>query len=328
MLPTVPLGRSGLTVSAIGLGCMGMSEFYGPTDGDANRAAFDRALELGMTFLDTADMYGDGANEELVGRFSRGRRDKVVIATKFGFIRDPNDPMARPLNTTAAHCRAACDASLRRLGVEVIDLYYAHRLDPATPMEETVLAMADLVRAGKVRALGLSEVSAATLRRADAIHPIAAVQSEYSLFSRDQAPVVEACRDVGTTFVAYSPLSRGLLSGAVRSDADLAPDDFRRHLPRFASDSLARNAALAARVAEIARDLGATPAQVALAWLVRQGVVPIPGTRSAARVAENAAAASLTLPEAALARLEAAADPDAVAGTRYPAAVMERLMNR
>jgi aryl-alcohol dehydrogenase-like predicted oxidoreductase len=320
------LGRSGLGVFPIGLGCMGMSEFYGPTDESEARRAFDRALALGIDFLDTADMYGHGRNEELVGALLGGRRG-VVLATKFGIERDAADPGARRINGRPDYVRRACGASLRRLGVEVIDLYYAHRLDPDVPLEDTVGAMADLVRAGKVRALGLSEVSVEELRRAIAVHPIAAVQSELSLWSRDQMPVAEACATLGVAFVPYSPLGRGLLAGAVRGEADLAADDFRRTLPRFQGENLARNAALAGRLGALAAARGATPAQLALAWLLSLGghVVPIPGTRRAARVEENAAAAAIVLTHAERAALEDAAAADEVAGSRYPAWVLQRM---
>jgi aryl-alcohol dehydrogenase-like predicted oxidoreductase len=320
-MPRRALGRSGLTVAAIGLGCMGMSEFYGPADEAESHRAFDRALDLGVDLLDTADIYGFGRNEELVGRLVAGRRDRVVLATKFGILRDPARPDFRGLDASPAHIRAACDASLRRLGVEVIDLYYAHRLDPKVPVEETVGAMSELVRAGKVRALGLSEVSVGALRRAMAVYPIAAVQSELSLWSRDQEPVAEACAALGVAFVAYSPLGRGLLAGAVRGEADLAQDDFRRTLPRFQGENLARNLALAEGLASLARARGATTAQLALAWLLARGphVVPIPGTRRVARVEENIAAAGLRLSPEELGQLEDAAAAGRVAGGRYPA---------
>jgi aryl-alcohol dehydrogenase-like predicted oxidoreductase len=322
----VNLRGSGLTVSRIGLGCMGMSEFYGPADPGESRRTFDSALELGVTFLDTADMYGSGANERLIGGFIKGRRDRVVVATKFGIVRDPANPSARKINGRPDYVRAACDASLRRLGVEVIDLYYAHRLDPDVPVEETVGAMAELMRAGKVRALGLSEVSLAELDRAMAVHPIAAVQSELSLWSRDHEPMERRCAELGISFVPYSPLGRGLLAGAVRAEADLAQDDFRRSLPRFQGENLERNLLLAGHLATLAQARGATPAQLALAWLLAKGphVVPIPGTRRVERIEENAAAAGIALSAEEVAALEQTADAGAVAGSRYPDWVLAR----
>ncbi len=321
------LGASRLTVSALGLGCMGMSEFYGPTDDAQSLATLERALEIGVTFLDTADMYGSGHNEELLGRFLEGRREKVVLATKFGIVRAPSR-YERTIDTRPAYVRAACEASLKRLGVEVIDLYYAHRLNPDVPVEDTVGAMAELVRAGKVRALGLSEVSARTLRRAHAVHPIAAVQSEYSLWTRDpEAEVLPACRDLGASFVAYSPLGRGFLTGAIGKDADLAANDFRRISPRFQGDNLERNLRLVDVVKTLAATRGATPGQVALAWLLHQGkdIVPIPGTKRIEYLEENVAAASLTLSTDELARLDQALPPGAAAGDRYPPAGMKGL---
>ena len=321
------LGASRLTVSALGLGCMGMSEFYGPTDDAQSLATLERALELGVTFLDTADMYGSGHNEELLGRFLKGRREKVVLATKFGIVRVPGR-YERTIDTSPAYVRPACEASLKRLGVEAIDLYYAHRLNPDVPVEDTVGAMAELVRAGKVRALGLSEVSARTLRRAHAVHPIAAVQSEYSLWTRDpEAEVLPACRDLGASFVAYSPLGRGFLTGAIGKDADLAANDFRRISPRFQGDNLERNLRLVDVVKTLAATRGATPGQVALAWLLHQGkdIVPIPGTKRIEYLEENVAAASLTLSTDELARLDQALPPGAAAGDRYPPAGMKGL---
>ncbi len=321
------LGATRLTVSALGLGCMGMSEFYGPTDDAQSLATLGRALELGVTFLDTADMYGSGHNEDLLGRFLDGRREKVVLATKFGIVRVPGR-YERTIDTSPAYVRAACEASLMRLGVEVIDLYYAHRLNPNVPVEDTVGAMAELVRAGKVRALGLSEVSARTLRRAHAVHPIAAVQSEYSLWTREiEAEVLPACRELGVSFVAYSPLGRGFLTGSIGKDADLAANDFRRISPRFQGDNLERNLRLVDVVKTLAAARGATPGQVALAWLLHQGkdIVPIPGTKRIKYLEENVAAASLTLSTDELARLDQALPPGAAAGDRYPPAGMKGL---
>jgi aryl-alcohol dehydrogenase-like predicted oxidoreductase len=312
------LGRSGLTVSAPGLGCMGFSEFYGPTDEAAAPAALEAALALGYDFLDTADMYGHGRNEALIGRVLRGRRDQVVLATKFGIVREEGSGTRR-IDNSPAYLTAACEASLRRLGVETIDLYYCHRRDPSVPVAEMVGAMARLVEAGKVRALGLSEVSPETLRAADAVHPIAAVQTEYSLWSREpEAGLIQACGELGVALVAYSPLGRGFLTGALDVEA-LAPDDFRRGNPRFQGEALARNRALAAALGDLARERGATPGQVALAWLMARAphVIPIPGTRRPERLAENAAASDLALTPADIAALDALFAPGAAAGARY-----------
>lgn len=314
------LGRSGLTVSALGLGCMGMSEFYGATDDAQSLATLERALDLGVTHFDTADMYGSGHNEELLARFLAGRRDRVVLATKFGIVRKPGE-YARSIDTRPAYVRAACEASLRRLGVECIDLYYAHRLNREVPVEETVGAMAELVRQGKVRALGLCEVSPATLRRAQSVHPIAAVQSEYSLWTRDpEDGVLAACRQGGTALVAYSPLGRGLLTGAISSTAALADDDFRRLSPRFQSGNLEANLKLVQAVKDLAAAKGGSPGQVALAWLLAQGpdILPIPGTKRIAYLEDNVAATALALSADELAALSAALPPGAAAGNRYP----------
>jgi aryl-alcohol dehydrogenase-like predicted oxidoreductase len=314
-----------LEVSAMGLGCMGMSEFYGPTDESEAVATIHRAFELGVTLLDTADAYGIGHNEELVGRAIRGRRQDFVIATKFGLVRDRNNPQARGVSGRPDHVRAACEASLRRLGVDTIDLYYQHRIDPAVPIEETIGAMAELVRAGKVRHIGVSEAAPATLRRAHAIHPLTALQSEYSLWSREpEDDVLATCRELGIGFVAYSPLGRGFLTGEIRRFEDLAADDFRRHSPRFQGENFARNLALADRVAEMARARKVSAAQLALAWVMSRGedVVPIPGTRRRLRLDDNAAAASLSLSPSELAELEALTPRGAVAGERYPPASM------
>ncbi|MGF3022090.1 aldo/keto reductase [Methylobacterium aquaticum] len=312
------LGRSGLTVSAPGLGCMGFSEFYGPTDEATAPAALEAALSLGYDFLDTADMYGLGRNEELIGRVLKGRRDRVVLATKFGIVRREGSSERR-IDNSPAYLTAACDASLRRLGVETIDLYYCHRRDPAVPVPEMVGAMARLVEAGKVRALGLSEVSPETLRAADAVHPIAAVQTEYSLWSRDpERGLLDACRDLGIALVAYSPLGRGFLTGAIDVEA-LAPDDFRRGNPRFQGEALAQNRRLADALGAFAGERGATAGQVALAWLMARDpqVIPIPGTRRPERLAENAAAADLALTPADIAALDGLFAPGAAAGARY-----------
>jgi aryl-alcohol dehydrogenase-like predicted oxidoreductase len=308
-----------LDVSALGLGCMGMSEFYGATDEAEAIATIRRALDLGVTFLDTADLYGSGANEQLVGRAIAGRRDEVQVATKFGNRREGD---RRWIDNSPEWIREACDASLRRLGVEHIDLYYMHRRDPEVPMAESVGAMAELVRSGKVRHLGLSEVSAATLRDACAVHPIAALQSEWSLFTRGlEDELVPAARELGVGIVPYSPLGRGELGGALTLDDEA---DFRRFLPRFQAENRDRNLALVERVREVADELGCTTAQLALAWLLHQGddVVPIPGTRRVQYLEENAAAADIRLTAEQLARIESAVPAGAVAGDRYPPAGM------
>lgn len=322
-----PLGRSGLSVSAIGLGCMGMSEFYGPSDDEQSLATLAAALDLGINFFDTADMYGVGHNERLLGRFLKGRREKVILATKFGNVRGPN---GERLGVSGApdYVRSACDASLQRLGIDTIDLYYQHRVDPRTPIEETVGAMKGLVEAGKVRFLGLSECSVETLRRAHAVHPISAVQIEYSLWSRDpEAGMLDACRELGVAFVAYSPLGRSFLTGAVTSPDSLAPDDFRRANPRFTGAALAQNLKLTEALKDFAATKGATSAQIALAWILgkQEHVVPIPGTRRLKYLEENAAATTIRLAADEIASLDALFAPEAVAGTRYPEAGMAQL---
>lgn len=314
-----PLGSSGLTVSAIGLGCMGMSEFYGKAEDSASLVTLGAALDAGIDFFDTADMYGSGHNESLLGQFLKGRRDKVVVATKFGIERQPGS-YERRINNSPDYIARACDASLQRLGVETIDLYYAHRVNPDYPIEETVGAMARLVEAGKVRYLGLSEVSAATLRKAAKVHPIAAVQSEYSLWTRDpETAVLAACRELGTGFVAYSPLGRAFLTGKFRAAGDFAEGDFRQHLPRFQGEAMHRNLELADTLAAFAAARRATPAQVALAWILAKqpDVVPIPGTTKASRVAENAAAALIGLTPAEVERLDSLFPLGVAAGERY-----------
>jgi len=310
-----------LAVSEIGLGCMGMSEFYGPTDDAQSLATLERALELGVTHYDTADMYGSGHNESLLARFLTGKRDRVTIATKFGIVRQPGE-YARRVDTSPAYVAQACDASLKRLGGETIDLYYAHRVNPDIPVEETVGAMAELVKAGKVRALGLSEVSAATLRRAHAVHPIAAVQSEYSLWTRDvEAAVLPTCRELGISLVAYAPLGRGMLTGAVSSPDQFAENDFRRIAPRFAGDNFDRNLALVEQVKALAAQKGCTAGQVALAWLLAQGpeILPIPGTKRIKYLEENVGAAAVTLTDAEVKALSDALPPGVAAGDRYTA---------
>ena len=317
----------GLEVSALGLGCMGMSDFYADRHEGEAIATIHEALDRGVNLLDTADMYGPFTNERLVGQAIQDRRDEVIIATKFGNVRDESGAFLG-ISGRPEYVVACCDASLQRLGVEVIDLYYQHRVDRTVPIEETIGAMADLVRAGKVRHLGMSEASIATLERAVAVHPIAALQTEYSLFSRDpEGGLLEACRRLGVGFVPYSPLGRGLLTGAITSLDALASDDWRRGMPRFAPENLDANVALAASVAEIAAELGATSAQVALAWVLAQGddVVPIPGTKRRRYLEENLGALDVVLDAAALARLDAAVPRGSAAGERYPAPTMAHL---
>jgi aryl-alcohol dehydrogenase-like predicted oxidoreductase len=314
------LGGRGLEVSEQGLGCMGMSEFYGTRDEGEAIATIHRALDLGIDFLDTADMYGPFTNERLVGRAVAGRRDRFVIATKFGNERH-EDGTWIGINGRPEYVRAACDASLERLGIETIDLYYQHRVDSAVPIEETVGAMAELVAAGKVRFLGLSEAAPATIRRAHAVHPISVLQTEYSLWSRDsEAEILPTVRELGIGFVAYSPLGRGFLTGTIRSEDDLEPGDRRRAFPRFRTESLEHNLALVRVVAELAKQKGATPGQIALAWMLARGedVVPIPGTKRRRYLEENAAASELELREDELARLEETFPVGAAAGDRYP----------
>jgi aryl-alcohol dehydrogenase-like predicted oxidoreductase len=314
------LGNQGLTVSELGLGCMGMSEFYGSGDEAESIATIQRALELGVTFIDTADMYGPFTNEKLVGRAIADRRDQVVLATKFGNVRGPNGERLG-IRGDADYVREACDASLERLGVDHIDLYYQHRVDPDTPIEETVGAMKELVEQGKVRYLGLSEAAPATIRRAHDVHPISALQTEYSLWTRDpEDEVLPTVRELGIGFVAYSPLGRGFLSGAIKSVDDLADDDFRRANPRFQGENFQRNLDLVERVKEVASEKDVTPSQLALAWLLHQGedIVPIPGTKRRKYLEENAAAAEISLSDDELASIDEAAPVGAAAGDRYP----------
>lgn len=313
------LGRNGPEVSAIGLGCMGMSDFYAGGDEAESIATIHHALDCGVTFLDTADMYGVGENEKLIGRAIAKRRDEVFLATKFGNVRAP-DGAFLGVDGRPDYVRASCDASLKRLGVETIDLYYQHRVDPKTPIEETVGAMADLVRAGKVRYLGLSEAAPATLRKACAVHPIAALQTEYSLWSREpEQEILAACRELGVGFVPYSPLGRGFLTGRFKSTRDLPQDDYRRQTPRFQGENFEKNLALLDRVEAFAREKRCTPAQLALAWVLAQGedIVPIPGTKRRKYFDENLGALEISLSAEDIARIAEALPAGAAAGTRY-----------
>lgn len=323
------LGTQGLETSAMGLGCMGMSEFYGDrSDLGESVATIHRALELGVNFLDTADMYGPHTNEQLVGKAIKGKRDQFVIATKFGIVRDPNDPLKRGINGRPDYLQAAVEGSLKRLGIDTIDLYYQHRVDTNTPIEDTVGAMADLVRQGKIRYIGLSEAGPATLRRACAVHPISALQTEYSLWTRDpEDEIIPTCRALGIGFVPYSPLGRGFLTGAYRSIEDFRSDDFRRNSPRFQGENFEKNLELVRHIQRLASEKGCTPSQLALAWVLAQGddMVPIPGTKRRQYLEENVGAIRVSLTRADLERIDEIAPKGAAAGDRYHPDAMKLL---
>ena len=327
---TGKLGASGIECSRIGLGCMGMSEFYGPLNDQESLRTLDRAIELGINFWDTADAYGPFTNEELIGKSLKGRRNKVVLATKFGFVRKLDDPIWRGISGKPEYVRKACEDSLRRLQTDTIDLYYLHRVDPETPIEDTVGAMASLVKEGKIRAIGLSEVSPATLKRAQAIHPISALQTEFSLWSRDpEDELIALCAEMNIAFVAYSPLGRGFLTGEIKSVDDLAPDDWRRNAPRFQGDNFKKNLELADKIKSMADKKQCSPAQLSLAWVLHKGkhIFPIPGTKRVKYLEENAAAAALKLSEAEMKEIDEVFPKEIVAGTRYTEGGM-KIVNR
>jgi aryl-alcohol dehydrogenase-like predicted oxidoreductase len=323
------LGSQGIKTSQMGLGCMGMSEFYG--DGNENESirVIHRAINLGVTFLDTADMYGPFTNEKLVGKAIKGKRHEVTLATKFGVVRDLSDPIKREINGRPEYVKAACEASLKRLDVDVIDLYYLHRKDPKTPIEETVGAMSELVRAGKVRGIGLSEVSPATLRKAHAVHPVTALQTEYSLWSREpEAELLDTCKEMGIAFVAYSPLGRGFLTGQIKRYEDFSPNDVRRNWPRFKGENFQRNLEMVEKIRGLAHEKSCTPSQLALAWVMAQGdhIFPIPGTKRMKFLEENVGAINVHLTPDERVEIDRIAPLDAAAGTRYPEGAM-RLLN-
>jgi aryl-alcohol dehydrogenase-like predicted oxidoreductase len=319
------IGSQGLKASELGLGCMGMSEFYGEHDDTESIRTIHYALHEGLTFLDTADMYGPFLNELLLGKALKGKRQEVTLATKFGIVREPGNNQMRGLNGTPEYVQTACEASLKRLGTDVIDLYYLHRVDPATPIEVTVAAMGNLVKQGKIRGIGLSEVSASTLRKAHAIHPVSAVQSEYSLWSREpEEEVLATCKELGIAFVAYSPLGRGFLSGQIKTLEDLAPDDYRRNSPRFQGENFAKNLSVVEKISQLAKSKDATASQLALAWVMAQGdhIFPIPGTKRVSYLKENIASLRIKLSTEELKEIDAISPKGFAAGTRYPIAAM------
>jgi aryl-alcohol dehydrogenase-like predicted oxidoreductase len=320
-----PLGSQGLQASELGFGCMGMSEFYGPSNDAESTRTLHRAIELGVTFFDTADMYGPYRNEELLGRAIKGKREQLTIATKFGIVRDPSNPRQRGINGRPEYVRSSAENSLKRLDIEVIDLYYLHRVDPATPIEITVSAMGQLVKEGKIRGVGLSEVSASTLRKAHQVYPISAVQTEYSLWSRDpEEEILETCHELGIAFVAYSPLGRGFLTGQIKKPEDLAPDDFRRFSPRFQGENFQKNLDLVGKIEQLAASKGCTPSQLALAWVMQQGdqVFPIPGTKRLHYLEENLGALEVRFSRQELQQIDGIAPKNIAAGLRYPAEAM------